>query len=398
MDGMLSQEEINALLGGMDTDAAPEEETTTEDAQSSVAVSGSEMLTPEETDGLGEIANISMGTAATTLSILVNNRVDITTPSVAYTTMEELAEKKGAPVVFIYISYRAGLQGNNVLILKERDVKVITDLMMGGDGTNIETELNDLHLSAICEAMNQMMGSAATSMSSMINEMVDISPPTATRIDFGDGLENAGLMDMAGQTFVEVSFRMEIGDLVDSEIMQLYPIEFGRMVYHQFMSVTQGGDPEQAAQAAPEPAPAPTPAPQPMPQQPVEAQPAPQMQAGMQQQPMAAAQPMYAMPPQDINIQPAQFQNFNQMPNLDGIAPENIDLIMDVPLEVTVELGRTSKSIKDILDFSPGTIIELDKLAGEPIDVLVNGKFVAKGEVVVIEESFGIRVTEIIKD
>ena len=122
------------------------------------------------------------------------------------------------------------------------------------------------------------------------------------------------------------------------------------------------------------------------------------MQAGMQQQPMAAAQPMYAMPPQDINIQPAQFQNFNQMPNLDGIAPENIDLIMDVPLEVTVELGRTSKSIKDILDFSPGTIIELDKLAGEPIDVLVNGKFVAKGEVVVIEESFGIRVTEIIKD
>ena len=398
MDGMLSQDEINALLGGMDTDAAPEEETTTEDAQSSVAVSGSEMLTPEETDGLGEIANISMGTAATTLSILVNNRVDITTPSVAYTTMEELAEKKGAPVVFIYISYRAGLQGNNVLILKERDVKVITDLMMGGDGTNIETELNDLHLSAICEAMNQMMGSAATSMSSMINEMVDISPPTATRIDFGDGLENAGLMDMAGQTFVEVSFRMEIGDLVDSEIMQLYPIEFARMVYHQFMSVTQGGAPEQEAQAAPEPAPAPTPAPQPMPQQPVEAQPAPQMQAGMQQQPMAAAQPMYAMPPQDINIQPAQFQNFNQMPNLDGIAPENIDLIMDVPLEVTVELGRTSKSIKDILDFSPGTIIELDKLAGEPIDVLVNGKFVAKGEVVVIEESFGIRVTEIIKD
>lgn len=400
MDGMLSQEEINALLGGMDADAAPEEEATTENAQTSVDVSGSEMLTPEETDGLGEIANISMGTAATTLSILVNNRVDITTPSVDYTTMEELAEKKGAPVVFIYISYRAGLQGNNVLILKERDVKVITDLMMGGDGTNVETELNDLHLSAICEAMNQMMGSAATSMSSMINEMVDISPPTATRIDFGDGLESAGLMDMAGQTFVEVSFRMEIGDLVDSEIMQLYPIEFARMVYHQFMNVTQGGaEPEAAPAPEPTPAPAPAPAAQPMPQQPMAApQPAPQMQAGMQQQPMAAPQQMYAMPPQDINIQPAQFQNFGQMPNLDGIAPENIDLIMDVPLEVTVELGRTSKSIKEILDFSPGTIIELDKLAGEPIDVLVNGKFVAKGEVVVIEESFGIRVTEIIKD
>ena len=126
----------------------------------------------------------------------------------------------------------------------------------------------------------------------------------------------------------------------------------------------------------------------------------PQMGAEVQQQPMAGMpQPMmYAMPPQDINIQPAQFQNFVPVQNLNGIAPENIDLIMDVPLEVTVELGRTSKSIKEILDFSPGTIIELDKLAGEPVDVLVNGKFVAKGEVVVIEESFGIRVTEIIKD
>lgn len=400
MDGMLSQEEINALLGNMDIDA-DSEPATTETAQSSVDISDSEMLTPEEADGLGEIANISMGTAATTLSILVNNRVDITTPTVSYTTMEELAEKKGAPVVFIYISYRAGLKGNNVLILKERDVKVITDLMMGGDGTNIDTELTDLHLSAICEAMNQMMGSAATSMSSMINEMVDISPPTATRIDFGEGKDNADLQELMGQTFVEVSFKMEIGDLVDSEIMQLYPVEFARMIYQQFVSETSGGgsEPVEEPTPAPMPTPAPTPAPAPAQEQPaMTAQPTPPpMQMG--QQPMAAMQqPMYAMPPQDINIQPAQFQNFGQMPNLDGIAPENIDLIMDVPLEVTVELGRTSKSIKEILDFSPGTIIELDKLAGEPIDVLVNGKFVAKGEVVVIEESFGIRVTEIIKE
>lgn len=400
MDGMLSQEEINALLGSMETDAGSEEETKTENAQSSVAVSDSEMLTPEETDGLGEIANISMGTAATTLSILVNNRVDITTPTVSYTTMEELSEQKAAPVVFIYISYRAGLQGNNVLILKERDVKVITDLMMGGDGTNIDTELNDLHLSAICEAMNQMMGSAATSMSSMINEMVDISPPTATRIDFGEGKNNKDLQELMGQTFVEVSFKMEIGDLVDSEIMQLYPIEFARMIYQQFVDVTSGGaaaNSEPEKESAPEPTPTPTPTPALEQPTMTPQQASPQMQMG--QQPMAAMQqPMYAMPSQEINIQPAQFQNFNQMPNLDGIAPENIDLIMDVPLEVTVELGRTSKSIKEILDFSPGTIIELDKLAGEPIDVLVNGKFVAKGEVVVIEESFGIRVTEIIKD
>lgn len=392
MDGMLSQEEINALLGGAESDS---EDTTTESAQPSAAGSDSEMLTPEETDALGEIANISMGTAATTLSVLVNNRVNITTPTVSYTTLEELAEQCEAPVVFIYISYKAGLRGKNILILKEHDVKVITDLMMGGDGSSTDVEINDLHLSAICEAMNQMMGSAATSMSSLINEMVDISPPTANRVDFGEGLDIVEVQDLAGETFAQVSFRMEIGDLVDSQIMQLYPLEFARMVYNQFLGGGTNAEPEpeaapQPAPAAPQPAPAPAAAPQPQPQ--------PQMDMGMQPQPMAVQQPMYAMPPQDLNIQPAQFQNFAQMPNLDGIAPENIDLIMDVPLEVTVELGRTSKSIKDILDFSPGTIIELDKLAGEPIDVLVNGKFVAKGEVVVIEESFGIRVTEIIKD
>lgn len=394
MDGMLSQEEINALLGGADSDNSGN---ATESAPvSSSGVPESDRLTPEEADALGEIANISMGTAATTLSILVNNRVDITTPSVTYTTMEELAEKQDTPCVFIYISYRAGLEGNNVLILKEDDVKVITDLMMGGDGSNTETELSDLHLSAICEAMNQMMGSASTSMSSMINTMVDISPPTATRVDFAEEFGEE-LKDMMDKFYVQVSFKMEIGDLVNSQIMQLYPIEFARMVYQQFAATVAGdigGEPEPAPQpAAPAPQPA-APAPQPAPAEAMQPQ-----QMAMQQQPMAGGmQPMYAMPPQDVNIQPAQFQNFAPMQDLGGIAPENIDLIMDVPLEVTVELGRTSKSIKDILDFSPGTIIELDKLAGEPVDVLVNGKFVAKGEVVVIEESFGIRVTEIIKD
>lgn len=162
MDGMLSQEEINALLGNVDADSTSEE-AASDAVQTSSDISKAEKLTPEESDALGEISNISMGTAATTLSILVNNRVDITTPTVSYTTLEELSAQCEAPVVFIYISYKTGLQGKNLLILKERDVKVITDLMMGGDGTNVDdTELSDLHLSAICEAMNQMMGSAAT--------------------------------------------------------------------------------------------------------------------------------------------------------------------------------------------------------------------------------------------
>lgn len=405
MDGMLSQEEINALLGSMSDDdnsqSADETETVTDvpEAAEPVAasVSSDDKLSPEEADALGEVANISMGTAATTLSVLVNNRVDITTPTVSYTTLEDIAKDSSTPCVFIYISYKAGLEGKNILVLKERDVKVITDLMMGGDGTNTEGELTDLHLSAICEAMNQMMGSASTSMSSMINDVVDISPPTATRVDFAGEVSDE-LEELAGQTFALVSFRMVIGDLVDSQIMQLYPLEFARTIYQRFLGSPAMEDKvaedmaqsQSVAQQVAQPQPQPAPQPAPTVQQPV-------MNNGMAMAP--AQQPMYAtMPAPDVNIQPAQFQSFSQVPDLSGIAPENIDLIMDVPLEVTVELGRTSKSIKEILDFSPGTIIELDKLAGEPVDVLVNGKFVAKGEVVVIEESFGIRVTEIIKE
>lgn len=406
MDGMLSQEEINALLGGMG-DSAENTSDVVANEPTPAAADSNERLSPEESDALGEIANISMGTAATTLSVLVNNRVEITTPKLSYVTLDDLKEQNPAPCVFIYISYRTGLEGKNILVLKEHDVKVITDLMMGGDGTNTDAELTDLHLSAISEAMNQMMGSAATSMSSMINEKVDISPPSSTRVDLTDTMMEDGLHDMVGQTFVPVSFRMTIGDLVDSEIMQLYPFDFAKLIYTRFRSTMEGGMEETAA-SEPEPAPQPEPVAAPVQQpEPMQAVPVSQMNPqmapqqpmmGMQQPTMNGAMPMYNMPMQNVPIQPAQFQNFAPSQNLDGIAPENIDLIMDVPLEVTVELGRTSKSIKEILDFSPGTIIELDKLAGEPVDVLVNGKFVAKGEVVVIEENFGIRVTEIIKD
>ena len=187
MDGMLSQEEINELLGSMESGS---DDSSVDDVAAPAGdTSGIERLSSDESDALGEISNISMGTAATTLSILVNNRVVITTPQISYVTLDELSKQYEEPCVFIYISYQAGLQGKNVLVLKEQDVKVITDLMMGGDGTNTDNELSDLHLSAISEAMNQMMGSAATSMSSMLNEMVDISPPVASHVVFSWSLE-----------------------------------------------------------------------------------------------------------------------------------------------------------------------------------------------------------------
>lgn len=395
MDGILSQEEISALLN----------DTGSENATQNTS------LTDNEKDAIGEIANISMGTAATTLFSLVNRKVEISTPVVSLATWDDIIEAYERPCVFIRIAYTVGLDGNNLLILKENDVKIITDLMMDGDGTNTDGELGELHLSAICEAMNQMMGSAATSLSSMLNKTIDISPPHADLIDLQENVDEGTIDEFLKNPFVKISFKMEIGDLVNSTIMQLYPISFAK---EMCASITQNMEQDAAANASvtpqPEVKPEPQPTPQPAPQQTMQSQPMmdqgmmgqamqgqPMMGQPVQGQPMMG-QPMMSQPMmgQPVNVQPAQFQPF--MGDLSAaFQKENIDLIMDVPLEVTVELGRTSKSIQEILDFAPGTIIELNKIAGEPIDVLVNGKYVAKGEVVVIEESFGVRITEIIK-
>lgn len=375
MDGMLSQEEINALLGGMGEDGGS-------DSSDTQAETGGVLLSNEEKDAIGEISNISMGTAATTLSTLLNQKVLITTPSVSIANWDDISQSYDRPCVFIQISYIEGLDGNNILILREKDVKIITDLMMGGNGEDVDgTELTELHLSAICEAMNQMMGSAATSISSVLEKKVDISPPTASLIDMDESIDEEGIGDFLKGEFVKVSFRLEIGTLIDSELMQLYPVDFAKELYNKFMSSSELDQPAPAP-AAPAPAPAPVPA--------APAAPAPAMAAP----PQGYMQP--AQPVQPVNVAPAQFQAFDNTIN-PLMQQENIGLIMDVPLEVTVELGRTNKTIKEILDFSPGTIIELNKLAGEAIDLLVNGKYVAKGEVVVIEDNFGIRITEIIK-
>lgn len=430
MDGTLTQDEINALLNGMDlsdssNNASKDEPAgSSDDAPAATAgaapASNEDALTDIERDAIGEIANISMGSSATTLYSLVNRKVNITTPVVTMATWDTVVEDYQRPCVFIKIKYTAGLDGANIMVLKDHDVKVIADLMMGGDGTNTDGELGELHLSAISEAMNQMMGSAATSLSTMLGKVIDISPPEASILNLEEVESGESIEGFLAGNFVKISFRMQIDDLVDSTIMQLYPIEFARSLYETFVA-SSSGESEPAPAAAGEPAPAPEPVPTPavdpepyvpptasMNQNQTMSNPANmdmnQMNMGMPN--MNMGMPQMGMPnmnmgmpqmnaQQPMNVQPAQFQSFN---NAAAAIPgqENIGLIKDVPLEVTVELGRTKKSIAEILDFAPGTIIELDKIAGEPIDVLVNGKYVAKGEVVVIEESFGVRVTEII--
>ena len=434
MDGMLSQDEINALLSGMNTggddtsDSSVATTTIPEDNANDNTDAGF-TLTESEKDAVGEISNISMGTAATTLSSLLSQKVNITTPRVEVATWDDLSRRYDRPCVMLQISYKEGLAGNNVLILRENDVKIITDLMMGGPGNADPDEpLTELHLSAIGEAMNQMMGSAATSLSSMFNRKIDISPPIANLVETYNELDD-NLPEFLSNHFVMVAFKMQIGDLIDSEIMQLYPKEFAQELLNMFMPSAEPEQP-QASQEAPAPQQQEAPVQQAAPAQDMtQAMPDMSMQnpaqgmsmqqgmpmQGMPQQgmpmqnmgmPYGYGMPMQGMPQQgmamgyapaqDVNVAPAAFQPFATDVN-PLTQKENIELIKDVPLEVTVELGRTTKSIKDILEFAPGTIVELNKIAGESVDVLVNGKYVAKGEVVVIEESFGVRITEIIK-
>jgi flagellar motor switch protein FliN/FliY len=407
MGDMLSQDEIDALLKGDEGDAENTQEI--KEATEPVVPGTEDSLTSQESDALGEIGNISMGTSATTLFTLLGQKVTITTPQVIVTNWEELAEKYEFPVVVVRVEYKMGLIGSNLMILQQDDVKIIADLMMGGDGTNISGDLSDLHLSAISEAMNQMVGSASTSMSSMFNKKIDIMPPKALSIELSSKEPFGGFEEMGN--IVIISFKMVVGDLIDSEIMQILPLSFAKDLVDNLMNADLNADPidadelkgaeiieeeafaEEPALEAPArkepPIQQPTAPPPPGYQQPPPGyQPPP---PGYQQPP-----PGYRAPPmQNIDVQQANFQSFTEAyPEIDK---NNISLIMDVPLQVTVELGRTEKYIREVLEFSPGSIIELDKLAGEPVDVIVNGKKVAKGEVVVIDESFGVRITDIVQ-
>lgn len=362
-DGFLSQEEIDALLRG-------------EPAASPTVADLSDI----EKDALGEIGNISMGSAATTLSVLLGRRVSITTPRVSISSLKEIQNQYPLPYLVIEVGYTEGVMGTNLLAMREQDALIIADLMMGSDGTNPPTQLNELYMSAVSEAMNQMMGSVATSMSTVFRKKIDISPPNVTLVDFAaeSSITNAVNRE---DSIVRVAFRMEVEDLIDSEIMQILPVDVAKGMVGNLMNAVE--EPATPAKAA-------APASAPMAAAP--AAPAMAPAAPAYQQPPMVAQP--AKPVQNVNVQPVQFAPLMQgaMPAMDG----NINLIMDVPLQVTVELGRTRKLIRDILELAPGSVVELDKLAGEPVDILVNGKLIAKGEVVVIDENFGVRITDIV--
>lgn len=389
----LSQEEIDALLkgasgddaaaaGAEETAAAAGEAAAVAEAAPAAAPSGTDdLLSFEERDTLGEIGNICMASAATTLSMLLGHPVTITTPRVSVSDELAVVEEYQRPAALVRIRYTDGLDGMNVFVISTQDASIVADLMMGGSGTASSAELDEIQVSAVGEAMNQMMGASATAMANLLGRRVDISSPEVGTLDLSAPEAQLDVVP-AGEPLVVAAFDLIVGDLLQTTLMQLMPLPFARSLVDGLMSMGEQASAAPAAVPPPAPAPAAAPvAPAPVAAAPVAAAPA---------APVAAPPPPV---PSGAVAQPAAFGSLGDPPP--AAAPGDIGLLLDVPLQVSVELGRTELRIRNVLELVPGSIIELDRLAGEPVDVLVNGKAIARGEVVVIDEEFGIRITDI---
>lgn len=359
-NGFLSQEEIDSLLNG---------------GGASVEPAGEEVLSDIEKDLLGEIGNITMGSASTALSTIIGQQVTITTPEVSVTKLSALRDSFEVPNIALEVKYTSGIVGENLLVMKITDAGVISNLMMGGDGTNVSTELSELEESAVCEAMNQMIGSAATSMATMFSREVNISPPVSKIWDDVEAPLSDGISE--NEDIVRISFNLKIGELVDSSIMQLLPFSTAKKI----VSIMMGEEEVAPIETVP-----------PLNNSPSNSSPSNNIIVEKPIEDHYEAKPKLNEP--KVEVQKAAFQPLQTTSAYSP--PKNIDLILDVPLEISVVLGKTKKSIRDILNFGTGSLIELDKLAEEPVEILVNGKRVAFGEVVVVDENFGVRITSIV--
>ncbi|WP_041695121.1 flagellar motor switch phosphatase FliY [Alicyclobacillus acidocaldarius] len=364
-DMKLSQDEIDALLRAGA-------------AEQAAASGGKAQLTEDEIDVLGEIGNICFGSAATSLSSLLGRRVDITTPVVSILPRSEVESRFPTPYVLVQVDFTEGLQGTNALAIEIEDARRIADLMMGRAPDDSSGDLGDLELSAVGEAMNQMMGSAATAMSQLFGRYINISPPSVRVVTFTPDEAQAAFGP--AEELVNVEFRLYVHDLIDSHIMQLMPVPFARELVRSMQVHTnataseawqagEGRDSVAADSAGTEP-----------------------------RDDAQASNRGQADEAPSVAVKRPVFPEFeDETKPRDGRPVANLSLLYDVPLNVTVELGRAKKLIREILELAPGSILELDKLAGEPVDIYVNQKKIAIGEVVVIDENFGVRVTDIVQ-
>lgn len=345
----LSQEEIDRLLSGHAEPETPKEQPL-------------HTLTQQQTDIIGEVGNISMSQAATALSKNLNHQVLITTPRVTCTDFETIIAQSNTPKVVTTVEFKAGLVGTNMLMMDTDDAAIIADLMMGGDGKTQTTKLTELELSAVKEVMNQMIGSASTAMATMLDKVIDIHPPKVAVWSDKQDINNDLILKDEG--ICKIAFNLDVEGILHSEIMQIFALDTVRNIEAAMLS-------DQAEVVSGHTSDQPTASPK------IETAPEPVNESE-----------------QRFTVQKPAFQELSH--NDAAKANKNLDLIMDVPLDFSVVLGESKKTIKDILSLGTGSVVELDKMTDEPLEIYVNGKLIAEGEVVVINESFGIRITNIL--
>ena len=365
-----------------------------------------------EIDAVGEILNISMGSAATAVSELLNAKVWITTPQVSVVKAADLNYDRLEPAICVKIVYVSGISGQNMMVLKQDDVQLILNQLMGNPlVVSPDFEFDEMNISAVSEVMNQMMGASATALSDLLGISVDISTPTPYLIEQTNFCQLAELDP--DETIVAVTFNLSVDGVMNSEFMSVMSVDLAKSLSDKMIEKFHGDEAEAQPdkQSAPAPAPQPAaPAPQPdpaqgmaQPQQPApgaypyppQGQPA---YPGYGYQNQYAAYGAYPPPVPPVNIQNAQLHQFDAMDfGLPTDQQDNLKLLMGVPLEISVEIGTAKRKVKDILEFTQGTIIELERQAGAPVDVVVNGNLIARGDVVVIDDNFAVRITEIVK-
>ena len=380
-----------------------------------------------EIDAVGEILNISMGSAATAVSELLNAKVWITTPQVSVVKAADLNYDRLEPAICVKIVYVSGISGQNMMVLKQDDVQLILNQLMGNPlVVSPDFEFDEMNISAVSEVMNQMMGAASTALSDFFGISVDISTPTPYLIEQTNFCQLAELDP--DETIVAVTFNLSVDGVMNSEFMSVMSVDLAKSLSDKMIEKFHGDEAE--AQPAKQPAPAPAaqpapaapqsaPAPAPQPAAPAP-QPDPAQGMAQPQQPAPGAYPYppqgqpaypgygyqnqyaaygaYPPPVPPVNIQNAQLHQFDAMDfGLPTDQQDNLKLLMGVPLEISVEIGTAKRKVKDILEFTQGTIIELERQAGAPVDVVVNGNLIARGDVVVIDDNFAVRITEIVK-
>lgn len=364
-DGSLSQDEIDALLQGADD--LTSDSLMNESGVSAAAAAPAGGISDSDKIAFNEILSIEAESFSTTLSTIISKKVTFSNPDMSEQTPDSLRQKFAHDYVNVRLDFNDGIIGDNLFLMKKSDASVIASLMMNQGEDSQPAEFDELYQSAFTEAISQINGATITNLTNKFNKNIRMAPPKT-----GVVTDSGSLLLPGTDKLVEVTFSLNIDGNPQGVFHQIMSLSLVK----DLIGLSTGGAPAGGGMGgfAPQQA----------------ASPAADLGFAMPQQTQAAAQQPA------VQIQQAELPSLAQQA---GIPPEqasNISLLLDVPMQMTVELGRTRMLIKDILGLGEGSIIELDKLAGEPVDILVNNKLVAKGEVVVIDENFGVRVTDII--